>query len=777
MLMKHTTKSVFSKINRLTVQCRFIFFFITPTTALVAQNDIPIGSWRTHFSYRDAHSIAPTGDGAFCAGSNSLFFLDLQDQSLNRISKIDGLSDTKISTIAYHEPLNMLVIAYANGNIDLLADNQITNINTIEKSPISRGKSISNITFNNDIAYLSTDFGVVVIDLEKQEVMEAYTKIGVDGKTISINFGVVLGDSLFLATEEGVMAGRLDPTVNLQDFKNWKRFDSSEGIPSLSISTIGSMGNLLLATIDSEGIYYYTNGLWDKIGYDLRNPVLYMSSGNSLLVLTTKKQILSVSSSLEIDELKDSLFPIPQSSILDNIGLWIADSVNGLIVPLPGEFTSQFPSGPFSDSVRHIFNVNNHIIALPPGYDQQRNPMRTILGFYSFKDGAWTSYNSSNRSQTEFFPAIPDLVDVVYNPKNNRYYFASFGEGIIEWDQEKEELRILDETTPGSTLENIIPGDRNVFVSSVYTEASGAIWATNYGNSASIHKFNPEDDSWEAYTASFQAGRYPLDLEITRNNDLWLRLDPSNGGGIMVFNPESSLQKHLTQIDGSGGLPSREVRDLAVDKKGQVWVGTKKGVTHYPFPFDVLENPVVNASPVLIDGRPLLRDEPINCISVDGGNQKWIGTDNGVWLFTAQGDSVLFHFTTENSPLPSDKILEIAVDDASGEVFIVTDLGIVSFRGRSTQGLPEHKQVKIFPNPVTRDFNGLVGISGLVNNAIVKITDITGKLVTELKAAGGTAVWDVSDFQGRRAQSGVYLIFSSNSDGNETFIGKIAVIN
>jgi streptogramin lyase len=415
-------------------------------------------------------------------------------------------------------------------------------------------------------------------------------------------------------------------------------------------------------------------------------------------------------------------------------------------------------------------------MALPPGYDALRSPLRTTLGFYIFEEGEWSSYNSSNRSETEFFPAITDLVDVTYNRQNQKYYFASFGEGIIEWGL-GDELRILDESTSGSTLENIIPGGRNVLISSIYSDGPGMVWATNFGNPSSIHRFNPNDDTWTAYTASFQAGKFPLDLQIAENNDLWLRLDPNNGGGIMVFNPESTLQKHLTDLDGTGGLPSREVKDLVIDKNGQVWVGTDKGVSHYPFPFDILVNPVVNASPVLIDGRPLLRDEPVNCISVDGGNQKWIGTDNGIWLFTIQGDSVLYHFTTENSPLPSNKILDVEVNNTSGEVFIVTDLGTVSFRGISTEGLPEHTQVRIFPNPVTGDFNGLVGISGLVNNAIVKVADVTGKLVNEFKAAGGTAVWDIRDFQGRRVQSGVYLVFSSSPDGNETFIGKIAVIN
>jgi len=757
------------------MKSRNIFCLMILSASLVAQNDIPLESWRTHFSYRDAKSIGLTKTGAFCAGANSLFFLDLPDQSLNRISKIDGLSDTEISTIAYYDPLKMLVIAYRNGNIDLLKDNLITNINTIKITPITQPKTISHITFKNNIAYLSSDFGVVVLDLIKNEVMEAYTNIGENGEVISINFGTVFLDTLFLATEQGVIGGSLDPSVNLQDYKNWKRFNSLAGIPKLPVSTIGSTKSQLLATVGTEGIYFYQGGSWDRIDYDLESPVLHMDSGSGPSLLTTEYKILSISD-LKVEDLANPVYPKPQSSAMNSDGLWVADSVNGLVFPRSGELISQFPSGPFSDSVFLVFNQENTIIALPPGYDAVRNPLRSTLGFYLFEEGEWTSYNSSNSSKTEFFPAIADLVDVAYNRQNKKYYFASFGEGIIEWDPEGE-VRILDESTPGSTLINIIPGGRNVFVSSIYSDNPDAVWATNFGNPASIHKFNPTDETWMAYNASFQAGRFPLDLLIAANDDLWLRLDANNGGGIMVFNPESSLQKHLTDIEDQGGLPSRNVNDLAIDKNGQVWVGTDKGITHYPFPFDILENPAVNASPVLIDGRPLLRDEPINCISVDGGNQKWIGTDNGIWLFTAQGDRVLYHFTLENSPLPSNKILDIEVNDLSGEVFIVTDLGTVSFRGTSTEGLPEHSQVRIFPNPVTRDFSGLVGISGLVNNAIVKVADITGKLVNEFKAAGGTAVWDIRDFQGRRVQSGVYLVFSSSPDGNETFIGKIAVIN
>jgi hypothetical protein len=454
----------------------------------------------------------------------------------------------------------------------------------------------------------------------------------------------------------------------------------------------------------------------------------------------------------------------------------IADSVNGLIFSAPDMATSLFPNGPFSDSISSVHFLNDVLFALPYGYDNTGKPLRSNLGFYVFQEGSWVNYNSTGLLETEPFPNVKDLVDVTYNVDNDNYYFASFGEGIIEWTPGNE-VRILDETTQGSSLQNALPPGRNVFVSCVLADQQGNIWAGNYGNPSPLHKYDPEDKSWSSYQTVFPAGRYPLHFELLDHGDFWLQLDLAQGGGILVINPETLDQKHLTNQPDQGGLPSRHVNDLVVDRTGQVWIATHNGVSHFPFPADILQRTSINASPVLIDGRPLLNNESVTCLAVDGGNRKWMGTEKGIWLFSAQGDSVISNFTVENSPLPSNAILDVNIDSNTGEVFIVTDAGTVSFRGTATEPLRSREQVKIFPNPVDRDFQGMVGISGLTGNDIVKVTDITGKLVKEFMASGGTAVWDIQDYQGQRVQSGVYLIFSSSSDGNETFVGKIAVVN
>jgi hypothetical protein len=213
-----------------------------------------------------------------------------------------------------------------------------------------------------------------------------------------------------------------------------------------------------------------------------------------------------------------------------------------------------------------------------------------------------------------------------------------------------------------------------------------------------------------------------------------------------------------------------------MDRDGFVWVGTDKGIAYFPDPSRVFSSNV-NAIKPVFDNRFLLRDEHVTAIEVDGGNRKWIGTENGVWLFDEFGESQIHNFNTANSPLLSNKVVDLEINNKTGELFIMTDAGIASFRADATQGEATFDKIKIFPNPVTDQFNGQVGISGLVTDAIVKITDVSGKLVWQAKANGGSTAWDVRDYNGRRAATGMYLVFCISQDGTESMVGKIAVVN
>jgi hypothetical protein len=297
---------------------------------------------------------------------------------------------------------------------------------------------------------------------------------------------------------------------------------------------------------------------------------------------------------------------------------------------------------------------------------------------------------------------------------------------------------------------------------------------SNYGAPQPLHHLTFAN-VWSSYSFPQTASRYPLLLEVDFYGNVWLAPNPDQGGGIIVFDKGENASRYLTTTDGSGGLPNRSVRSIAVDRDGVVWLGTDEGVCYFPDPTAVF-NAGVNAVRPIFEDRFLLRDDKVTAMAVDGGNRKWMGTERGVWLFDSSGETLVYNFTAENSPLPSNVISDIAVNHQTGEVFFVTDQGLASFRSDATGSDFQFQEVKIFPNPVTPDFQGTVGISGLATDAVVKITDVAGKLLWQTQANGGTASWNIRDYQGKRAATGMYVVFATSPDGSESVVGKIAVV-
>src|SRR5690606_7374177 len=240
------------------------------------------------------------------------------------------------------------------------------------------------------------------------------------------------------------------------------------------------------------------------------------------------------------------------------------------------------------------------------------------------------------------------------------------------------------------------------------------------------------DNTWQAFSFSVLVSQYPLDLAVDYYGSVWASLNPNNGGGLLVFNRYNNEWVRLTDQFDTGGLPSRNVRSMALDKSGYMWVGTDNGIAYFPSPSQVF-SPKPNAVRPIFEGRYLLNGEKITAIAIDGGDRKWIGTEDGVWLFNSLADELVYNITQKNSPLPSNEIIDIEINPVSGEVFFATPNGIASYRTDATEG-GNFKSVKIFPNPVTGNFSGTVGITGLATDAMVKITDISGKLIWETQA-------------------------------------------
>ena len=313
------------------------------------------------------------------------------------------------------------------------------------------------------------------------------------------------------------------------------------------------------------------------------------------------------------------------------------------------------------------------------------------------------------------------------------------------------------------------------------------MWVTNSGVNTILNVRKP-DGTWKAFNFSGYINNDAIgNLIIDKNNQKWIIVPRDKG--LLVFNDNNTLLntsddniKKISNSIGNGNLPSANIFSIACDLDGEIWVGTDKGVAVFYNPENVFSGNNFDSQQILVDQggfyQPLLESETVTAIAVDGANRKWIGTQRaGVFLMSADGTKQLEHFTDENSPLFSNSIFSIVIDQLTGEVFFGTDKGIISYKGTATKGKEVNSDVLVYPNPVTENYTGLIAIKGLVNNADIKITDISGTLIYKTVAEGGQAVWNGKNFNGEKAKTGVYLVFSSNADGSETIVTKIMFIN
>jgi hypothetical protein len=243
--------------------------------------------------------------------------------------------------------------------------------------------------------------------------------------------------------------------------------------------------------------------------------------------------------------------------------------------------------------------------------------------------------------------------------------------------------------------------------------------------------------------------------------------------GVIVFNEKNNQVRYFTTSSTQGNLPSNRINCIDIDQKGVVWVGSEQGLSAFYDPSRAFSG---SFSAPIYNGFGVLFDKNVTCIKSDGGNRKWVGTTEGLWLFNDNFTEALAFYTINNSPLYSNNIVSIDIHAITGEVFIATDKGIISYRSDATESNKDFSEAKIFPNPVRPGYSGVITIEGLKDNVMVKITDMQGKLFYEAKSNGGTATWNMINYAGIKAETGMYLVFATTDKGEEKFVGKIAIV-
>ncbi|KAB7730529.1 transcriptional regulator [Rudanella paleaurantiibacter] len=744
------------------IHCALLITHFTVTHGAFAQP----GTWQTHFSYRSARSVAVLGSGVYAATRNGLYRFDKSTSEIRLLTRDNGLSDVGVNQLLALPDQQRLMLVYRSGNIDFLAvapdgtPGEVLNVNTIVASsriqPAFRG--INHINRQGNIAYLSTDFGVVVFDLVRNEIRDTYFSPTTGGTPGPVLMTAILGDSLYaltrpnqFASTTAIRAVRLASTVNLADPANWRLSPAPEAGQLTRL--VAEANRLLVSTAGRGGAIFArpVGGLWSSVASSSGPAGVFAGpTGASTFVLNAAgSPALTVPGT---GALTSPLLQAPAEVVANGNRVWVADTTSGLLdLRAPNLATRITPEGPFADTFADVFAYPNGVVALT-GDKELSTGLRVgqpPADYYEVPTGRWQANPAVGVGQP--FNAA------AYLPGEGQLFLGGYGAGLWTQTETRAPARVN------------LPTSVNPAISALATDAEGNLWIGTGQGTASLHVRRP-DGRFESFG---QLRSLPI-VQIVPDDygSLWLRL---SYGVMLAFNPKTGQQRYFSSAPGDGNLPGNTVTALTRDRSGFIWVGTERGVTVFDDPAGAFTGNVSANAPIF-ERRRLLATEAITAMTVDGGNYKWVATASALYRFGPDGTTLDVRFTPADSPLPSADINALAVEPVSGRVFISSSGGLVSFGGLATEPAEALTGITIFPNPVRPDYTGLVSIRGLTDNAVVKILDAGGILTYETRSQGGTATWDLADYRGRPAQTGIYLVVVIGANGQQGIAGKVAVV-
>jgi hypothetical protein len=739
----------------------------------------PVGTWSDHLSYHTASSIAVGTTEVYVSTGASLMIYNKEYTELKKVSKINGLTETGISAISWSDEYRILIIGYKSANVDLLQKNAVFNIPDILNKYIPGTKKINRIRSDGKYAYLACSFGIVVIDLVRKQVYDTWHP-SLSEENNEVNDLSIAGGRVYAATASGVYSAGLDDQ-GLSYFGNWNRISSLPD-PAGNYTAIASSGdNLFTSKNDplaqgdsvflagsSMRLLSYLPGIYNH-SMDPGTDGFTISSGSIARYYGGDGVLKRTISNYG--------FAIPDISaaVADKGDIWIADIKSGLVSGRSmTDFTKLTLPGPVSNNAWNLTSHDGQTILCGGGTDNSWNSLGRAFGASVFMENNWTS-----------LPAVGvnDAMRAIADPSDGTHIFVStWGGGLLEYRGGNLIHHYDDSNSP---LQTIVPGKTYVRICGLAMDKDKNLWMTQSGVSGSIKVLKP-DGTWIVNPVTTDA---PVtgDLIITKAGHKWMIL-PS-GYGLFVLDDNKTPEvfgddryKRLTVKDAENQI-IYSVYSIAEDLDGNVWIGTDQGPLVYYNPERVFTEDL-RANRIKVprnDGSGLadylLKTETVSTISVDGSNRKWLGTrSSGAYYVSPDGVTQLKNFSTHNSPILSDSILSISVDNKTGDIWFATSAGLQSYRGNATEGGETFSKVYAFPNPVREDFYGSVTVTGLIKDTKISITDISGNLVYETVSDGGQATWDMKTYNGKQVTTGVYLIFCASSDGSQAFVTKILII-
>lgn len=758
-------------------------------TVLSGQEFTSIGQWESHLPYQQGSWVTQSADEIIYTSGLGLFMIDKETFGVDFMSKVNGLSDVAIDFVAYDKTSDRLLVIYGNSNIDIVGE-EVYNFPEIkDNNRIQGDKSIRAVSISSaGIAYLSTGFGFVELDVVNLEYGETVITSNLPINDVQEHEG-----ALYIATEDGLYYVPNDGSVNIKDVNNWTLLDASNGLPLLEpVSDVESFdGRLYVATADrvyeGEETFYET-----KANAGEGNYVAYLSSNPGYVIMAFRQRTGNSTSLLFLDRegnrIEDNSNCTNRSkyAVIDEEGRpWYADEWEDIRYAdaIAGACSKVRYDTPPSSQASNIYtDGSGRVYAASGGATDDFAYNFTNRGFFVLEDGQWTTYNQSNvdiignENLTNMFDIVAD--------NDGTIYAGSYWGGLLQFDPETGESVLYDKDN--SSLQGAVGDEARTRISGLQFDESGNLWVSNYSAEEPLSVLTT-DGEWYSFSVP-QNNKGLNQMTIDDNGFVWAVVAGADGG-VVVYDPGADITSSMDDRSrfinlNNSEISSGQVFSVAADLDGDVWVGTAEGLIVFECGGGTFEEECDgDTRKVLQDSIPaiLLATEQIRAVAIDGANRKWFGSRNGIFVQSSDGETEEARFTIDNSPLFDNTIQDMHYDGVTGKMWISTALGLQAIRTTTTTGVRRHVDGAIyaFPNPVRPDYAGPIAIKGLVTDADVKITDLNGRLVYETTAQGGQAVWDGTDYSGRRVDTGVYLVFSGGAvsfSEIDSYVTKIMII-
>lgn len=770
------------------------------------------GRWQDLFSYNNVKFIEEINGELYCGTENGIFVYHPNQDEYLKLNKTNVLNQVGISAMAYSSATKDLVIGYENGTIDIYNTETKTTkiVLDIPWNSYNGNKKINDILISNHIAFISGLFGIVSYDLNEKEFKETtFTN------SISVNDATILGNTIYIATNNGIYSNELsDKNLNNPNFSDreiWKHLKTvyNNDLNSEEVYRIVNVNDKIYYTTNTIKYRYETKNNETIKVEDSRKNELYenfnlikstpnyvnadLKFSNGKLLIT---QINSISflngEEISINYLEKGndgiIRQIPfnfNTSIIFNNTLYAGSTHFGLLnLENPSIYqvenpTGFLPDGPFNNQSYSVTAQNKKVWIAPGGMSNFNEPNENDNGFYYFNQLKWKHFKSK-----DLFDA-KDFIKIAVNPTNDNHFFAIPYFEATKWNYEKRigiiEFNLTNNPNVGNHI--ITPfkwltrnGGGNFDKNGDFYTASSWVEINGSLNDDANYYYQKRGNDWKSTLSIKNENSNALSPEFSTK---YVWYPNARSGGLTVL--DKNMNEIVTLNKSNADLNDNAVLTVAVDKNNSVWIGTTLGLTVLNGGDNAIDAGNYKTEPIVImqNGIPeaLLTSIGINAIKVDKANRKWIATNSsGVFYVSSNGEQTIYHFTAKNSPLPSDIVYDISIDDSTGKVYFATEKGVVVFNGDVQDVGNNFNKAIAYPNPVRPGFKGNVTIKNLPESASVKITDIVGNLLFEAKASGGIVEWDTKNSKGKEVASGIYLVLMTNTDGTETKTLKIAVV-